>query len=710
MKLSTGLSVFVALSLPLSALATEYQFAIKYDPDAVDTSEWECEYCEYPEGYTGELELGVGAVSDDAFKFGEYNGLNEEGAYLIGNARVIYRGQEDARYYDLNAHDLGLDTRSLSLEGGRQGHYDVFLNYDELPHFISGSAQTPFRGMGNASLGLPAGWVDSGSTAGMSALAAGLRGVDLETKRKRLGIGAHVLQGPRWGPHWEYKASLRREDRDGALRAGGAFFFTAAQLIRPVDYETDEVDASIAYNSRKLQVQLAYYGSTFRNADESLTWDNPFTALIDGADRGQLAAPPDNQFHQASASVGYQWSERTRATADVAFGRMTQDERFLPATLNAALGPVSLPRSSLDGEVDTLTANLRLSSAVTEKLDLNASYSYNDRDNQTPQAAYTWVTTDSFLNGPVTGLGTRTNLPYSYTRDTVKLGADYSLPKGSRLRAGYEYDAYKRNFQEVNKTEEDSLWAKLKWRIDYKTHLRFKYTHAERDVSGYSVVPEIGPPENPLLRKYNMADRIRDLVGVNASLTPTRKISLGAGVDYINDDYENSDVGLVHGRELNLSADASLAVNEKTSVSLYINRERIESLQKGSQTYSTADWAAENDDTVTTAGLGVKYQAIEDKLDIGADYMHSRSRGEIRVSGSEYPDLETKRDTFKLYATYRLKEDMSLHAAYWHERYDSDDWSLNGVVPDTVGNVLSLGEDSHSYNVNALGLSVHYNF
>jgi predicted porin len=122
------------------------------------------------------------------------------------------------------------------------------------------------------------------------------------------------------------------------------------------------------------------------------------------------------------------------------------------------------------------------------------------------------------------------------------------------------------------------------------------------------------------------------------------------------------------------------------------------------------NWSAKNDDTITTAGIGIKYQPIEDKLDIGADYTRSHSRGEISVSGSEFPDLDTERDTLKLYATYRIKEDMSLHAAYWYEHYDSDDWALDGVDPDTVGNVLSLGEASPSYNVNALGLSVRYSF
>ena len=705
MKASRCLFLLAAVSMSLPAYAVEYEFAIKYDPDAVDTSRWECDYCEYTQGYSGDLDIGVGAVSEDSFKFGEYNGLNEDGAHLIGDVRVLYRNEEDARYYDLHGHDLGLDTRTMYVRGGLQGHYDVFLTYDELPHLISDSAETPFRGIGTDTLSLPPGWVTSGTTAGMSALAAGLRGVELETQRKRLGLGGRLLQGPRWGPHWEYEISFHREDRDGARRTSGAFFTNAAQLILPVDYETDEVDASITYTSRKLQVQFAYYGSFFSNADEALTWENPFTPLVAGADSGQLALPPDNQFHQGMVSIGYQFSDRTRATGDIAFGRMEQDERFLPATLNSALGSVSLPRASLDGEVDTLTANFRLSSTVTDKLRLNASYGYNDRENQTPQAAYNWVSTDTFLN-PVTA----TNLPYSFTRNTVKLGADYRILKGSKLSAGYEYDAYKRDFQEVDKTEENSLWGKLKWRIDYKTQFNFKYTHSNRDASSYSAVPEIDPPQNPLLRKYNMADRNRDMVGVSASMSPTEMVSFSAGLDYINDDYDNSDVGLVDAREVNLSADVSLMLSEKTSMSLYLNRAEIESRQKGSSSFSTANWSAKNDDAITTAGIGIKHQVIEEKLDVGADYTRSYSSGDISVSGSQFPELNTELDTVKLYATYNLKEDMSLHAAYWYEHYDSDDWALDGVDPATIANVLSLGEASPSYEVNAVGLSLRYKF
>ena len=106
-------------------------------------------------------------------------------------------------------------------------------------------------------------------------------------------------------------------------------------------------------------MRLAYYGSIFTNDDDALTWANPYLPLVPGATMGERALAPSNEFHQLVLSAGFRSNKRTHATADVAFGRMTQDEAFLPYTVNSSLTTQPLPRSSLDGRVDTLTGNLR---------------------------------------------------------------------------------------------------------------------------------------------------------------------------------------------------------------------------------------------------------------------------------------------------------------------------------------------------------------
>lgn len=689
--------------LALALISLQPVSAARAEPPAVDTSNWKCEYCAFEEGFSGEVEVGAGHVSGDSFKFGEYNGLEEEGGFFVGNATARYRA-EDATYLDLLFYDLGLDSRSLRVEGGKQGKYKLFLEYDEIPHNISDSTATPYRGTGSETLSLPAGWVDAGSTAGMSALGGSLRDVDLHTKRERVGVGVAFV--PR--SNWQTAVQYRHEEKEGKMATAGSFFFNAAQLVEPVDYVTDQVDASVSYSASNWQAKLAYYGSMFDNKDQSLLWQNAYTPLVAGADEGQLALAPDNQFHQIVLSGAYQLSQRTQASADVAVGRMEQDEDFLPATVNTSLLVPSLPRSSADAEVDTLTANFRLVSAVTDKLRLNGAYTYNDRDNDTPQSTYSWVTTDSFVATP------RTNQPYSFTQSELKLSGDYRIDKSTKVSAGFDHDRHERTRQEVNTTRENTVWGKLSKRARENLDLSVKFAHAERDNSPYKPAPDVDPEQNPLLRKYNLADRTRNSAEFHASLIPHERVNLGFAVDFARDDYSRSQLGLTDGQELGLNADASVLLTDDTSLHLFVGRERIRSKQAGSQSGSVPDWFARNDDTVTSAGIGIAHQLIEDKLDVGADYTAIRSTGKIDVdSGTPdppFPDLKTDLDSLKLYANYRLREDMTLNAAYWYENYNSKDWHLDGVAPDTIPNVLSFGADSPDYEIHVVTLSLRYKF
>jgi MtrB/PioB family decaheme-associated outer membrane protein len=686
----------------LSALSASAAAADGAAQASVDTSQWKCESCKFEQGVSGTLDLGVGDVSQKSSKFGEYNGLNKSGGFFIGDGAVRARG-EDGAYWNLNASNLGLRTRFLDAEGGRQGSYKLLFKYDEVLHSLSDSAQTPFAGIGGTSLTLPAGF-PAATTAAMP-LAGTLQQVDLGTQRTRLGVGAS------WTParDWEYAVNFRRESREGTKRTAGAFFINSAQLVEPVDFLTHQLDASASYTGAKWQAKLAYYGSTLRNSNDSLNWQNPFSFLpgFPGAGFGQIALPPDNQFHQVLASAGYQFSDRTRASADIAVGRMTQNDNFFAYTQNGTLG-VAGPGGSLNGRAATLDANLKLSSAVTDRLRLNAAYIYNDRDNQTPQALYSMVSTDMFAGAP------RTNLPYSFTLEKLKLSADFKAWTGTKLFAGLDSETRKRTFQEVDRSHEDTVWGRITSRVLDQADLSLKFAHGERRNSAYQVVPGIAPPENPLLRKYNMASRTRETVALRADIPIAENVNLGLGLDTSNDDYRDSTIGLLSGRDMNVNGDLSVVLTPDTSLHLFANHQEIKSRQAGSQSFATPDWSGENKDKIDFFGIGLKHVAIKDKLDIGADYSSSRSKGEISVlTGAlnpAFPSLSTTLDSLKLYASYRLKDNWSLQASYWYERYDTKNWMLDGVAPGTIPNVLNLGELAPRYSVNVLRLALRYKF
>ena len=87
-----------------------------------------------------------------------------------------------------------------------------------------------------------------------------------------------------------------------------------------------------------------------------------------------------------------------------------------------------LPRDSLDGEIDTTVATLKLSSRPWERFFWNASYRYDDRDNDTPRDRYVYVGGDTQIQATSASSDRiRFNDPYSYKDQQIKLEGGYRI-------------------------------------------------------------------------------------------------------------------------------------------------------------------------------------------------------------------------------------------------------------------------------------------
>src|SRR5206468_6088923 len=140
---------------------------------------------------------------------------------------------------------------------------------------------------------------------------------------------------------------------EGTKPIAGSFFSSASQFAAPVNEKTDQAEIGLAYATRQLQATLSYHFSSFRNDNPGVTWSNPFLPVVPGATTGQLALAPDNRFQQLRGTVGYDINPTIRVSANLAFGRMTQNDAFLAPTVNAVLAPTvpALPGQSLNGKV-----------------------------------------------------------------------------------------------------------------------------------------------------------------------------------------------------------------------------------------------------------------------------------------------------------------------------------------------------------------------
>lgn len=160
-----------------------------------------------------EIEIGVGNVSDSSWRFGRYTGLEDDGLFPVVNIDIYKRGGpwdgDNASYWRLTGRNLGIESRDLMFEFGKQGSYNFHLGFDEIPHYQLQDSQTFFAGAGSSNLTLPSNWVGGQTTAQMSQLGPNLRTYGIEHGRQRANIGGDVTLPS----GWSFKADYSREKK-----------------------------------------------------------------------------------------------------------------------------------------------------------------------------------------------------------------------------------------------------------------------------------------------------------------------------------------------------------------------------------------------------------------------------------------------------------------------------------------------------------------
>lgn len=661
-----------------------------------------CEACAFDWEPRGYIEAGVLWLEDDEPDFTNYRGFDRDGLFLNGAIDVIERN-EDGTYWSVQGRNLGLGSRSAAVKGGQQGTLDYFLDYRELNHDSYDSAKTVFSGAGSERLTLPADWVRTDTTQGLTGLDIAARDIDIELERKTLSTGLQFFQSDNWDYNFEYTV----DERDGTQLMGGSFLLRSAILPEPVDDTTHRFDLSVGYLAQLWQLRLAYHGSFYDNDNQSLTWDNPFNVPGD-ATKGRSAAAPDNRFNRLMLSGAFRPTARLHGSGHIAVGRLEQDEAFLPATVNTDLAPVGLPRQDLDAEVNTLNARLRLTGNVSRRLTLQAEGFLDERDNDTPIDSYRQVDTDLFV------AELRENRPYSFEKSGGELSADYRLTNRVDVSTGYSRERAEFTFQEVDATDTDSYFGELKTRPWDRLEIRVRLGWEERNIDGGYETIAVSPPENPLLRKFNVADRDRRDIRISANYYASNQISFGLDSVYAADNYHNSAIGLTEAEDRTVTLDASWSPDQNLNAYAYFTRQSIESNVAGSESFGQPDWFADHDDTINTYGLGVQAREIIPHLELGVDLGYTRSRGSItidsRTSEPSFPNLQTDRISGRLYGEYAFSEQWSYRLDYWLEHYEQDDFFIDGVAPDTIDNVLTTGRESPDYVIHAMGLSAQYRF
>ena len=699
--------------------------------------------------YAGSAEIGVGYITDENFEFGEYNGLSEDEAYIIGN--VDWSGGKDGTLWNFSGNDLGLDTR----EGAgrwRNGTWEFYFDYDAQKQVRNNSGRTPFRG--GELLTLPDGWISGVNTSDFAALNDSLRGFDQELERDRytLGLKANL------GDAWSIEGSMFYEEKQGDRDLGAAIFIDAsagdaAILPRGVDYENTEFDFSINYASGPLALTGSIFYSDFDNGDDLLQWQNPYSNFgpnvryPDGF--GGMSLEPDNEMLRGRLMGTWIISPTLRVQVDGSYARTEQDQSYLGFTVNPNINAAPLPRDNLDGQYDTKVFDGRVFWNPLRKLRLEAYYHGEERDYDTPRDGYQYVLGDAFAIPDPSGR--LYNTPYTYSLNTYGIEGSYPLPLRSKLWLTYEYEEAERDNAAVMKAESDRY--KLRYRLpiggglNMRLEAKYDDRNADRYVWNQSYFARLdsdrinATPDgqrylnHPLLSQYHIATREQWEGKLDFDWQIGSDWNLALNMLYRENDYDETELGLTDEELNSISFTASWMASDAVVVTAWASGSEYESQQTGRAFRGGAeknafeifpplpqasdpsrDWSTDVEDETFVVGAGIEWK-ISDTMELSANYSYQDTNSDYDFSNRGAPDLsadglpgdyESTMHHAILEGAWHLRENLSVGINYQYWNYDSDDWAIDGLSPGSIDKVLILGEQPADEDLHYIGTSIVY--
>jgi MtrB/PioB family decaheme-associated outer membrane protein len=636
------------------------------------------------------IDAGIGVVSEDNTRFGQYTGLTKQGLYPLIDLDLRNRDDETGTWFNLFGRNLGLESNELRLEHQRQGSWGYFLEYGQTPRYSPYTPVTRLDGIGTTNQ------VVNG--------VANPREVELKTVRKNFNGGLDSAFASAWNVSFRFSTENKEGNRLFGRSGSGTTGSFQEFLVDPIDYRTQTWEATVGYTTQKLQLVGAYYGTNFTNSNPRIDASGTPSTF------SPIALPPDNESHKLSVSGGYTFTQDTRATFKVAYQKQTQTATFID--------PSSTGRSDLGGRVDTTFLQGGLNSRVTKDLTLNANLRYENRNDRTPVVDY--------FNFTTTNTATGVNEPRSIKNSFGKLEGVYRLGGGYTAAAGVDYEVKERNTSDVrvvsfrDRTNELAERLELRRAMSETLNGSVAVIHSNRTGSPWqTTVITNGTTGSNLVAPLQLADRDRNMLRGRLGWQATEAVDFQFVADISKDTYGGRSLGLSDGQATHFAIDAGARLTDTLQLTAWISQEdtrsKLNSCENASSvgvcpnTAADPMWQANLRNISNALGAGLRGRPRE-KLELGGDIQYSMDTAKFDqgpdVAGVQpVPNTHIKHATFRLYAKQEYSKNVSIRLRYVYDRYLSDDWTWSTWTYGDGTTVLS----NPSQKVQFIGLQMQYN-
>ncbi len=534
-----------------------------------------------------------------------------------------------------------------------------------------------------------------------------------------------------------------REKRTGNRAAGTSFGFgNVVESPEPIDYRTEEFGASAELGQTWGLVRGAVRYNTFTNPINTLTFDNPFrvtdstdpsaytgpaSGSINGPARGRVDLSADNEALTGSVGFQVRLPANSRFSADVSVSRWTQNDRFMPYSINSAIttpvvatDPSALPAGSLDGEINIVSQSYYFTSRPLPGLGFTARYRIYDLNNDTRRIEFPgYVRFDAVWED----IG-RISVPYGYKTNRGDATVSYDIGPVT-VEGGYRYLKWNREFRDTRETTENTFVVAANLQALGWVQLRASYEKGKRDRSHYDTEESEdasfinpGPLANlSELRRFDQAEKDIDRFNGLLQITPFDDLSVSLSYLYGHDDFSREPIvaasglryGLLDVKNRSFTAEADYSPSDRWSVYGFYSLEKISNFQRGRQSGASPstnvldDWTSDVDDEVDTFGGGATIGLLPEKLDFRGSMRYQRVDGNNDLSSPPggTPDVafpiatydDTKIWTISGELEYHLAKFWSLALGGWIEDYEASDSSTTGLSNYVPGSFFLAAND-----------------
>jgi hypothetical protein len=571
---------------------------------------------------------------------------------------------------------------------------------------------------------------------------------------------------------------------------GVVFEMPGQELWEPTDYRTTEFGAGLHYARKHWLANFEYTGSLFHDDLNSLTWENPMRITPaqatlngdpykDGAQgrfrfaETQSSLPPSNQAHTFTGSLMLLLPHSTRISALLSWARGSQNDAFLPFTINPAitiansLKPINpglvipqipsgvaltslaaLPQPSLHGLNHTLTQDYVATTRPIPPLQLTLHYNDYDFDDLTKQivfpgyAAYGnsfWRTTryGQPASNPQNPAQGDTDVliernAKSFQRQEVLLESVWKPVHDWTWKAAYRCDFYHRDNRQVRDLTDSGIVSSIAYAPRGPFYLQAGFTYMDRNPASY----DPGYVENLYLRMFDETRRIRTQANALFTVDITPKVMLSGSWSYTGDSFDKQFYGLHQQKATSITTDISYSVNENFGFYAGWGYDRVgyDYLLSASLGYYLQNsWSRDTRDGVYSAQMGFSGSFLEGKVNYSFSYGMTLAHMRVNTVNPyavqpdaldysrayPFPTVKSQLQELRAEASYRLSRPVRLGFSLYYEPYRLSDFAFDTLspydpssfAPETdTRRYLFMGSGPSNYTGKLVSVFIRYSF